>query len=40
MATVSVCLHRACIHNINNQCTAKLVEIDEFLHCSSWEVNK
>lgn len=39
MSIVTTCLHAECDHNDNHQCTAEAVEIDEFLHCSSWRVN-
>lgn len=38
MAQITSCLHASCRHNVNHQCTAAKVEIDEYLHCSSWEV--
>lgn len=36
---VTTCLFEDCDHNNNQTCTAEKVEIDEFLHCSSWRVN-
>lgn len=39
MSTVTTCLFEECDHNNNQTCTAEKVEIDEFLHCSSWRVN-
>jgi len=36
MAKVTTCLHEACRHNVDQTCTAEEIEIDEFLHCSSW----
>jgi hypothetical protein len=37
-ATITTCLHEACIFNDNQRCTAPAVEIDEYLHCSSWRI--
>ena len=40
MARITTCLHEACAFNENHQCTAEEIEIDEYLHCSSWEEKK
>lgn len=38
MATITICLFEACIHNEARKCTAAAIEISEFLHCSSWSI--
>jgi hypothetical protein len=37
MATIYKCGHLSCKHNEGGRCQADEIEIDEFLHCSSWE---